>query len=207
MGNKTETEAWYEELDRSYKSSANLMTRKMNIVVPLLRDGKLLDIGSGSGELISRVAARMTKIVSVEINKSALQMLGEKTSNLENVEIYDALERVSEKEFDCCSMLDVLEHLEDPKEMVEEVCSLLKDDGTYIVTVPNWYDYIFSKVLRLNPYHVTFHSHYGWTKILRDAGFNIELVRSVKWPFFKSSFVAKKFPFWGMCLVFVCKKN
>ena len=207
MERKTESDHWYRELDDSYKNPENLMTKKMNIVVEFVKGHKkLLDVGSGSGELIMRLAEQLDKVVGVEINKNAYSLLKQNTEKFNNTEVLDELKKVKEVDFDICTTLDVLEHIEDPAETVQDIFSKLGKGGMYIVTVPNWYDYFYAKVLKKNPYHITFHTRYGWAKILRKAGFNIELKRSVEWPILKSEFLAKKFPFWGMCLVFICRK-
>ncbi|MDO8506973.1 MAG: class I SAM-dependent methyltransferase [bacterium] len=207
MTRVVEKEDWYKELDSSYKNPKSLMAKKMAIIQDLIKGSKLLDVGSGSGELISRLAGKMDKVVGVEVNKNAYSGLKEKIKKFKNTSIFESLDKVEENNFDVCTTLDVLEHIEDPSETVEEIYSKLKKGGTYIVTIPNWYDFIYTKILKLNPYHVTFHTRYGWEKLLKEAGFEIESVRSIKWPLLSNDFLAKKLPFWGMCLVIVCKKK
>jgi len=209
MNNTKESRAWYEKLDKNNRNPNNLMTKKMNLVVDLLKDSdKLLDVGCGSGELFIRISNKYKKIVGVEINEEAFSILQKKIKGKENATaIKGTVHDVMETDFDTCVSLDVLEHIDDPAVTARKIYQLLKNDGQYIITVPNWYDFIWSKILKLNPFHVTFHTIYGWRKILENAGFEIKLARSVKWPFLKSEFLAKKFPFWGMCLIFVCKKK
>lgn len=209
MRRAKESQAWYEQLDKNYRDPNNIMTRKMDIVKHLLKGGdKFLDVGCGSGELLAGISDRYKKIVGVEVNKEAFLILQEKIRGEENISVIrGTIDDVKELDFDFCTSLDVLEHIDNPITTVNKIYQLLKNDGQYIVTVPNWYDFIWSRILRLNPYHVSFHTIYGWKKILKNAGFEIRLARSVKLPLFKSDFLAKKFPFWGMCLVFVCQKK
>lgn len=204
-----EGNSFYSELDKDYKTSKSLMNKKMKLVASLLNKGKyFLDIGSGSGELISKIIHKYQKIIGIEINDNSIKILKEKFKNYNNVFILKtSVKDIKEEKFDICTTLDVLEHLENPKTIVKHIYNLLNSNGQYIITVPNWYDFIVSKLLKLNPYHITCHTIYGWKKILQDAGFKIELARSVEWPIMKSEFLAKKLPFFGKCLLFVCKKQ
>ncbi len=42
------------------------------------------------------------------------------------------------KTFDCIVCSEVLEHIIRPREMLSELCRVLKDDGKLVITVPNW---------------------------------------------------------------------
>jgi len=211
MSRIVENKSWYKKLNDNYKNPKNLMSKKMEIVISLL-DNKncLLDVGSGSGELISRVVNRYQKIVGVEINKNAFSILKKKFANYKHVNILRGLLgdiSIGKEKYDVCTTLDVLEHIKDPGLFVRKIYGVIRNNGQYVVTVPNWYNYITAKVLKGNPYHVTFHTIYGWKKILEEGGFKVELVRSVEWPIIKSEFLAKKTPFFGKCLLFVCRKQ
>ena len=59
--------------------------------------------------------------------------------------------------------LDVLEHLPNPIKILREIYVLMANNGNLIVTVPNWYDIINSKLLKRNKYHL--HAHTLWVRM------------------------------------------
>jgi len=73
-----------------------------------------------------------------------------------------------EKTFDIATSITVLEHVKNTPELFKEVNRVLKDNGEFIVTVPNtrWYG---------NKTKHAFHFDYKKTrKIIKESGFKIK---------------------------------
>jgi hypothetical protein len=60
-----------------------------------------------------------------------------------NPKIKKFLDLDGQKGFDCALLLDVLEHVEDDKDFLKRIYSLLNDNARVILTVPAW-DFLFS---------------------------------------------------------------
>jgi len=91
--------------------------------------------------------------------------------------------------------LDVLEHVTELFSLLYEIKRILKNEGSLIITVPNWYDKIVSKILKNNPSHINTFSPWKWMAIIKKVGFMIKFYRAIDFPIFHSEFLSKKVPF------------
>ena len=127
------------------------------------KDSKVLDIGCGEGkirnllqncdyygidgqkELIDFLIKHDVKAKTIDLNKEGLPFEGEK--------------------FDYILMLDILEHVVNPKNLLNQAKSKLKG-GRIIITLPNDYHilnklrFLFNKHLTENPFAPYGHLHY-----------------------------------------------
>ncbi|MFH1710375.1 MAG: class I SAM-dependent methyltransferase [bacterium] len=91
-----------------------------------------------------------------------------------------------DKEFDCVTILAVLEHMEYPKEVIKECFRVLKPGGKIIITVPSNYSKPFLVTLAgiglISKEEIYSHKHYfskrEIEKMLFDAGFNKTISKS-----------------------------
>lgn len=94
-----------------------------------------LDIGSGSGELISILRNH------IDINSVACDYTNELMQLPDiQVDVVDLnLEKLPyrDKTFDIVTCTEVIEHLEHYRETLREVFRVLKDNGTFVVSTPN----------------------------------------------------------------------
>lgn len=145
-----------EELSKYYKSSDYLShtARKRNakdIVYQALRavnirkkyklvnrfaKGKtILDIGSGTGELLAYFKKQGWNVKGIEPDRMARNFAREK----HYLEIYenDKLSTFPDKSFDIITLWHVLEHIPDLNKTIENIREKLTEDGYCIIAVPN----------------------------------------------------------------------
>ncbi|MBU1003190.1 MAG: class I SAM-dependent methyltransferase [Proteobacteria bacterium] len=98
----------------------------------------LLDIACGDGLMTEIFAAHFETVVGVDANGVHL---AEARKRLPGVEFHENLieELDLDAAFDTITMLDLLEHVEDPAAVLRKAASMLTDDGVLIVHVPNAY--------------------------------------------------------------------
>jgi len=107
----------YDSLQKQYLGSG-LMAKKMKKVVSKIEGGDLLlDIGCGTGELLSRVKDRFRLLYGVDIDDDAINLCCNRFCNYENIRIVKCdVTELNEKfrgiKFDYVTALDILEHLE-----------------------------------------------------------------------------------------------
>ena len=99
------------------------------------KPGKVLDIGSGLGEVLSVFQENNWDCTGVEFNEFAANYSRKAFGlNIINRSIYDF--DLSEK-YDVIMLWGVLEHLYEPLQILKKVYSLLKDDGILLLEVPS----------------------------------------------------------------------
>ena len=90
----------------------------------------------GDGLLTKMFAEKFERIVGVDASVPHIKAARELLPEVEFHEwLIESLEL--DEKFDSVSMLDVLEHVIDPVELLKKAATLLKDDGVMIVHVPN----------------------------------------------------------------------
>lgn len=95
----------------------------------------LLDIGSGTGYFLNHMKGLQWKVRGIEKSESARE-LARKTFSIE-AEDSDQLFSIPPKSADVITMWHVLEHMEHLNEVMDTLHSILKDDGTVFIALPN----------------------------------------------------------------------
>ncbi|RJO62666.1 MAG: class I SAM-dependent methyltransferase [Dehalococcoidia bacterium] len=126
--------------------------------------GKILDVGCGSGGLLSGLDPRQRELFGIDIIQG---VAGEKNRHI-SFFVAEATDMPFESDiFDCVTCTEVLEHIESD-DAIKECFRVLKPGGTALITVPNG-NGPFGRLpehLRLFDYNTI----YG---LLKNAGFQI----------------------------------
>jgi SAM-dependent methyltransferase len=98
--------------------------------------GTLLDLACGEGIMTEYFVNRFSRIVAVD---AASVHLNKAIKRLPSVEFHHALieEFETEEKFDNVFLLMILEHVQDPIQILRKAASFLKDNGVLVVHVPN----------------------------------------------------------------------
>ena len=111
--------------------------RKLRLLKPHKpKQGRLLDIGAGTGYFLRAAKKRGWFVMGIEPNLSARTLANLKAPNT----VFDAetLQTLPEKSFDVITLWHVLEHLPNLEEDVKTFQKLLKPNGRIVVAVPNF---------------------------------------------------------------------
>lgn len=127
----------YEEKQEDYYS--NVRHDLLTLLPKDSKNLKILEIGAGYGATLSFLKKQgiASEVVAVDIPEN------EGTSPFDNIDafFYADAEKLDlskyEEHFDCIIFADVLEHLVYPKEVLDQMKSLLHEDGYILVSVPN----------------------------------------------------------------------
>jgi len=170
----------YSNLNSNYKFKfllPFLSTRKLKIqsFPNFIDGGNFLDIGSSYGDHLYKMKSIGWNCKGIELNKNSANY----AISILNLDIKSCLiEDYSESEkFNIVHMGMVLEHIIDPKEILNKVNKLLKDDGVFIFSVPNitsfegvvFRNYWYSLHL---PMHLNHFNRKSIKNLLKDFGFN-----------------------------------
>lgn len=125
----------------------------------LTKDNVVLDLGCHQGHHAFRAARIVKRIVGVDIDEKQLKIAGElaQKQNLTNVRfkkinLEEKLSDFTSEQFDTVMLFDVLEHLKNRSQIMQEIHRVLKSKGLLLLSVPN--------------------KNTSWKKLQRAAGLN-----------------------------------
>jgi SAM-dependent methyltransferase len=130
----------------------------------------LLDVGCGTGGFASSLL-NQCNVIGIDTSDTALEYSRKRgIKNLHNCLLKD-FDKSKYGKIDAITILDVIEHIQDDKQVVEEAYNLL-DVGSYIIASVPAYQWLWSK-------HDEVHMHYrrynkkNFQNLFKDAGFKI----------------------------------
>jgi 2-polyprenyl-3-methyl-5-hydroxy-6-metoxy-1,4-benzoquinol methylase len=142
---------------------------------------KVLDIGSGRGELYANVSKfKKFDYTGIELSTKAVEQAKEYNINVikEDLEVH-AINHI--EEYDVICLFQVLEHLTEVLLFIANVKLCLKRNGTFLIAVPNnksYLEFTSNNILNLPPHHTIL-----WDKLtLQKLGkqFDFELIEIIE---------------------------
>ena len=124
--------------NRTYHAvRAIMLRRKAHLVMKALgsKEGRLLDIGAGTGYFAREMQRCGFSVEAVEINEAARKVAAEKAGITERP--VSALATFESESFDAITMWHVMEHVYNLADEWQTLRRLLKSDGRLIIAVPN----------------------------------------------------------------------
>jgi len=188
VGQLVESEAYFRELYLPlFEGQAGEMGRRamdfqIGEIETLVPVGTLLDVGSATGEYLRSARDRGWRCVGVERSPWAADYgrdhygLDVRTGDLTDIDLPLA-------SFDAVLMVEVVEHLEDPKANLARVAELLRPGGVLWLTTPNVAS-LAASVLgprwdRIEPNgHLYYFAPESLTRLLEGAGLELLSLRT-----------------------------
>lgn len=199
----------YAILEEIYNNPKTLSCKKAGIVIENVDPGhSILDVGCGTGEFLFRLKDRFDILHGIDTSSEAIEWAKNKNKGFKNILILESDIKncgFKENSFDCCLCLDVLEHVGNPSDLLLEIKRVLKSNGRLIVSIPNWFDIILSKILRLNRHHLHAHFPWGWKKMIRKSGFKVCSYRAIDSLLISNDTLARKLPILGKGIIIFAK--
>lgn len=115
---------------------AKMMKNHLIGIVPSEFRGKLLDVGCGNGDLMLWYQNRGWETIGIEPSLKAVQIARSRGLKVIESSIEDA--NLPDNYFDAITLVQVLEHLEDPRGVLNKLYRALKPGGLLIAGVPNF---------------------------------------------------------------------
>lgn len=146
----------------------------------LVKNGKILDIGSGSGQFLYEMKQLGMQTYGVEPGDFDKNINEKYKLNIKNCELKEA--RYQSNFFDIITMNHVLEHVANPNETLLEIRRILKKDGKLILGVPNTNSFAY-RLFKKNwhqldvPRHLINYSDKNLTKLLEKTEFKVKRIR------------------------------
>ena len=213
------TKAYFDH-KTGYGVSKNRL-RSITAAAGDLSGKSVLDVGCGAGRLGAYLREQgATRVVGCDI---AVDAITAASQNLDHAFTYDvatdSLSRLcGEEKFDVVVATELIEHLFQPARLLQEVKSVLKPDGVFIVTTPNFLlwsnrlrmlfgQFQYTKTGLLDESHVHFFTYNTLHQIVKEEGLTVVAEHNVyhgkvpKW-------LQKHIPTLSIYqMVFVCKSK
>ncbi len=131
--NKTKDEVFNNENYSNYKKLFNFFdkhVRKYNL------SKNILDVGAGYGELVYFANQNQWNSIGIELSKDAYKIANKFGVNIKNIPIEDEFFR--KKKYSIIVLTEVIEHVDDPNNLILEISKLLEVNGILYITTPNF---------------------------------------------------------------------
>ncbi len=153
-----------------------LLGNRLSEIKKFTKGNKLLEVGTGAGELTSAAKELLFNITGIEIRS----VYAKNVSDRLNIPIYqtDFMDFNTNDLFDIIILGDVLEHVPTPIKMLEKSYNLLNKEGVIWISTPN-FESAFSYIMKdKDPMwrvceHLNYFSYRSLKNILEKVGFNI----------------------------------
>lgn len=145
---------------RSYVSPVLLGLYK--VIKPAIEEyakGKFLDIGCGDMPYKDLILSHVEQYDTLDIE--------ERANGVKFIGSAENMDMIESETYDTAACFEVLEHVPDPFQAVNEIKRILKKDGIAIISVPH-----LSR-LHEEPHDYYRYTHYGMKYILESKGFEI----------------------------------
>ncbi len=130
-----------DSIEHFYKTHDIEQLEKINIVgTGDLRNRIIMDIGCGAGSFLDLVKGYSSKTIGIEPQKNFHAELLAKGHY-----VYSYCEEISEEwvgKVDLAVCFSVIEHLDDPKGILQQIRRLLKSNGILLISTPNLNDWL-----------------------------------------------------------------
>jgi len=126
--NQKDVETWKLLMNKIYAETADFITMKFP------GPGKLLDIGCGYGHFLNIMRTTGWDVKGIDTSSPAVEYANSKDLSVEHG-IFNNDKYTSES-FNVVTLFYVLEHLQDPLDMLKKIYSILKPGGILILRVP-----------------------------------------------------------------------
>lgn len=174
--------------DQVYEDERQNRTLAFKRIVSKIREfrpsGKLLDVGCATGTLLVEAKNSGYEVYGIESSFWASK-IAQKKYHLNVTTGFIERSDFAEEYFDIVTLIDVIEHLYNPKLTLQKISRLIKKGGVICIVTPNIESFA-AKVFRekwwhIRPCHFFYFSSKTMNALLKTTGFEIILFRTYKW--------------------------
>ena len=162
--------------DKLNQEAKRDLERRLSAYKDLSKDKNVCDFGCGSGHFIQAIKSQAKNVVGVELQEQHISNLNEK-----GIKCVNDLKLIPNDSIDLIVSFHVIEHLPDPRRILNELKNKLNSNGQLLIEVPHARDLLLSdhmncqafKEFTLWSQHLILHTKESLQKILESTGFEI----------------------------------
>lgn len=153
----------------------------------------VLEAGCGKGLFASLIKeTHDAEVYGIEIEPDVAAIA---SKNLDKIYIGDFLKVINElsgKHFDCVVFNDVIEHMNNPWEVLIKTKSILNDDGVVVASIPNFRylpnlveiiykkDFLYKECGILDKTHLRFFTKKSIKRLFEESGYEIIIIEGIR---------------------------
>ena len=118
-------------IENWFKSTLSDDVRRTELLKNYIKNKSILDFGTGNGGFLLQAKKYTKNICGYDIDKSLAEHYKKN-----NLEVKNSLDDFEQK-FDIITMFHVLEHIENPEQILANIKNYLKPNGKLIIEIPN----------------------------------------------------------------------
>ena len=169
---------------------------KCNIALMNLKQGKVLDIGCGTGDFLSQAKNQRWEVVGIEPNDKARDISRQKLST--HCFKPSEIETIPAKSFDVITMWHVLEHVVNLKDEITQLDRLIKDNGRVVIALPNFKshdaEYYGAKWAAWDvPRHLHHFCKSTINSVMGAFGFELQYIKPLLWDSYYISYLSEQY--------------
>ncbi|MEW6263513.1 MAG: class I SAM-dependent methyltransferase [Thermodesulfobacteriota bacterium] len=148
----------------------------LDVAAPYFSGPRVLDVGAGTGLFVETAAARGLQPTALELNRANVDRL--RAGGFEVIDRPLEETRIEADTFDLVSLWEVIEHIVEPKPLLNHIARVLKPDGLLMILAPNA-DSLVTRILHEKSGTFGGHSHVNHfnlktlTRLLAETGFSL----------------------------------
>lgn len=168
---------YFKGLDEADETEVPRNLRILRLIESYKKNGRLLDVGVGTGLFLSLAKSYGWEIYGLDISRYATRNLAKKLKiKICHEELRDATFKKSF--FDVINMRHTIEHIKNPEEALAKAYLLLKPGGILCISTPNSFGFhakVFGKAWPhwSLPYHLHFFSKKSLCQLVKNVGLQI----------------------------------
>lgn len=158
---------------------SNRLFSRIVTMVPFIRQGRILDVGCGSGSFLYEMKQLGLEPYGIDINREAIAHAKSKGLHAHLGDLASC--KFPDKFFDIITLRSVIEHVRNPRATLCEIYRVMKDEGLLILNTPNIASYearlfgVYWSALD-TPRHLFLFSLGTLQRVLHDCGFSVSHV-------------------------------
>lgn len=175
-----------QDIDREFNVGRyEDMSSSLTDILGHLEGKSLFDVGCGYGELLFFMKNKGLDVAGLEVAPEAVSFLQQQCLDVVQTDINDNMATLTNgKKYHIVTLLNVLEHLCNPADMLKNIREhLLMPGGCIVIDVPNEFNVLQTSadtIYNLGqwwisyPVHVNYFSVSSLTKLLQACGYNVQ---------------------------------
>ncbi|MBK1786095.1 class I SAM-dependent methyltransferase [Prauserella cavernicola] len=148
-------------------------------LLPYCSNAVVLEAGCGEGYGASLIAEHAARVLALDYDEQTTAHVKRRYPRIDPVRGNLAFLPVAEGTIDVVANFQVIEHLWDQDGFLAECARVLRPGGRLLVTTPNRLTFTPDSDTPLNPYHTRELAPSELDNLLRDSGFEVELVHGL----------------------------